>query len=103
LHKWLQRHIEDAEWAIVAVDKTRKETIEKAAKSGQEKDKDKVVSGHMTNVFVTLANVFVTLANVFVTLANVFVTLANVFVTLANIFVTLVNVFTTRTKFSCKI
>ncbi|KAG1882768.1 hypothetical protein F4604DRAFT_1986705, partial [Suillus subluteus] len=40
LHKQLQRYIEDAEWAIVAVDKTRKEAIEKAAKWRQEKDKD---------------------------------------------------------------
>ncbi|KAG2032194.1 hypothetical protein BDR03DRAFT_970642 [Suillus americanus] len=40
LHKQLQRHIEDGEWAIVAVDKTRKKAIEKAAKSRQEKDKD---------------------------------------------------------------
>ncbi|KAG1881149.1 hypothetical protein F4604DRAFT_1746737, partial [Suillus subluteus] len=39
LHKQLQRYIEDAEWAIVAVDKIRKEAIEKAAKSRQEKDK----------------------------------------------------------------
>ncbi|KAG1890877.1 hypothetical protein F4604DRAFT_1702937 [Suillus subluteus] len=40
LHKQLQRYIEDAEWAIVAVDKTRKEAIERAAKWRQEKDKD---------------------------------------------------------------
>ncbi|KAG1815049.1 uncharacterized protein BJ212DRAFT_1273516 [Suillus subaureus] len=39
LHKQLQRHIEDVEWAIVADDKTRTEAIEKAAESRQEKDK----------------------------------------------------------------
>lgn len=41
LHELLQKHIEDSEWAIVALDKTRREAIEKAAKSRQEKDKDK--------------------------------------------------------------
>ncbi|KAG2148721.1 uncharacterized protein EDB93DRAFT_1084946 [Suillus bovinus] len=41
LHEMLQKHIEDSEWAIVALDKTRREAIEKAAKSRQEKDKDK--------------------------------------------------------------
>jgi hypothetical protein len=40
LHKRLQWQIEDAEWAIVAVDKRRKEVIEKAAKSRQAKDRD---------------------------------------------------------------
>ncbi|KAG1851946.1 hypothetical protein F4604DRAFT_1496062, partial [Suillus subluteus] len=39
LHKQLQRHIEGAEWAMVAVDRTRKEAVEKAARSRQEKDK----------------------------------------------------------------
>ncbi|KAG1808700.1 uncharacterized protein BJ212DRAFT_1382660 [Suillus subaureus] len=39
LHKQLQRHIEDSEWGTVAVDKTRREAIQKAAKSRQEKDK----------------------------------------------------------------
>jgi hypothetical protein len=41
LHELLQKHIEDSEWAIVALDKTRREAIEKAAKSRQEKDTDK--------------------------------------------------------------
>ncbi|KAG1851948.1 hypothetical protein F4604DRAFT_1660687 [Suillus subluteus] len=41
LHKQLQRHIEGAEWAMVAVDRTRKEAVEKAAKLRQEKDKIK--------------------------------------------------------------
>ncbi|KAG1790071.1 uncharacterized protein HD556DRAFT_747007 [Suillus plorans] len=41
LHEMLHKHIEDSEWAIVALDKTRREAIEKAAKARQEKDKDK--------------------------------------------------------------
>ncbi|KAG2030132.1 hypothetical protein BDR03DRAFT_974976 [Suillus americanus] len=40
LHGQLQNYITDAEWAIVAVDKTRKRAIEKAADSRQEKDRD---------------------------------------------------------------
>ncbi|KAG2145070.1 hypothetical protein BD769DRAFT_947976 [Suillus cothurnatus] len=40
LYNQLQRHVEDAEWAVVAVDKTRRKAIEKAAKSRQKKDKD---------------------------------------------------------------
>ncbi|KAG2038368.1 hypothetical protein BDR03DRAFT_954583, partial [Suillus americanus] len=39
LHKQLQRHVEGPEWAMLAVDKTRKEAVEKAARSRQEKDK----------------------------------------------------------------
>ncbi|KAG1890821.1 hypothetical protein F4604DRAFT_1672824 [Suillus subluteus] len=38
LHNQLQSYITDAEWAIVAVDKTRKKAIDKAANSRQEKD-----------------------------------------------------------------
>lgn len=41
LHRRLQAHITDAEWAIVAVDSVRKKAIEKAAKSRREKDKDR--------------------------------------------------------------
>lgn len=41
LHELLQKPIEDSEWAIVALEKTRREAIEKAAKSRQDKDQDK--------------------------------------------------------------
>ncbi|KAG2135780.1 hypothetical protein DEU56DRAFT_871601 [Suillus clintonianus] len=42
LHEMLQKPIEDSEWGIVALgDKSRREAIEKAAKSRQEKDGDK--------------------------------------------------------------
>ncbi|KAG2038371.1 hypothetical protein BDR03DRAFT_954591 [Suillus americanus] len=39
LHKQLQRHVEGPEWAMVAVDKTQKEAVERAVKLRQEKDK----------------------------------------------------------------
>ncbi|KAG2142154.1 hypothetical protein BD769DRAFT_1568898 [Suillus cothurnatus] len=39
LYKQLQRQVGGVEWAMVTVDKTRKEAIEKAAKSRQAKDK----------------------------------------------------------------
>ncbi|KAG1725425.1 uncharacterized protein EDB91DRAFT_92266 [Suillus paluster] len=41
LHAMLQEPIADSEWGIVALDKTRREAIEKAAKARQDKDKDK--------------------------------------------------------------
>jgi hypothetical protein len=41
LYNMLQDHIDDSEWGIVIHEKSRKEAIEKAAKTRQEKDKDK--------------------------------------------------------------
>ncbi|KAG0701284.1 hypothetical protein DFH29DRAFT_806464 [Suillus ampliporus] len=41
LHAMLQEPIADSEWGIVALDKSRREAIEKAAKARQDKDKDK--------------------------------------------------------------
>ncbi|KAH7889080.1 hypothetical protein F5I97DRAFT_786536 [Phlebopus sp. FC_14] len=41
LYSMLQEPIADSEWGIAIHDKSRKETIEKAAKARQDKDKDK--------------------------------------------------------------
>ncbi|KAF8134285.1 hypothetical protein EV363DRAFT_1582409 [Boletus edulis] len=41
LYKMLQEPIADSEWGIVVTEKTKKETIEKAAKARQERDRDR--------------------------------------------------------------
>ncbi|KAG6375667.1 hypothetical protein JVT61DRAFT_3240 [Boletus reticuloceps] len=41
LYKMLQEPIADSEWGIVVTEKTKKETIEKAAKARQEKDRER--------------------------------------------------------------